>query len=190
MYKVLFLLLLIFPHSLKAQQTPLSHEKLHQQPTFYSLEDALKVPLNVYILDLSNQNLDSLSSDISKLKNLQELSLYKNNLKTLPKELWELKNLEELVLEDNLFDKLPAEIGLLENLDMLYVGSNRLTELPEELGKLRRLSFLEAHNNQLTTLPKTLIDTELVILYVPKNLFSEAEKKAIRQLLTQCDIDF
>ncbi|WP_061245224.1 hypothetical protein, partial [Leptospira interrogans] len=53
--------------------------------TYTDLTKALKNPLDVRVLDLSEQKLTILPKEIRQLKNLQQLNLYENILITLPK---------------------------------------------------------------------------------------------------------
>ncbi|MCR8641016.1 hypothetical protein BEN44_20975, partial [Leptospira interrogans serovar Ricardi] len=60
---------------------------------YQDLTKALQNPLDVRVLDLSEQKLKALPKKIGQLKNLQELNLWNNQLITLPKEIAQLKNL-------------------------------------------------------------------------------------------------
>ncbi|EKO23682.1 leucine-rich repeat domain-containing protein [Leptospira interrogans] len=75
--------------------------------TYTDLTKALKNPLDVRVLDLSEQKLTILPKEIRQLKNLQQLNLYENKLTTLPKEIGQLKNLLMLHLDENILITLP-----------------------------------------------------------------------------------
>lgn len=66
--------------------------------TYYKLSEALKEADKVNKLDISMQKLTAISSDISKLKNLQCLDLSFNKFSTLPSEMKDLKRLKYLNL--------------------------------------------------------------------------------------------
>ncbi len=104
-------------------------------------------------LDLSNNNLTSLSAEIGQLKNLTSLRLQNNNLTSWPAEIGQLKNLTTLDLNGNKLTSLPAEIGQLKNLTSLRLQNNNLTSLPAESGQLKNLTELYLQNNNLTSLP-------------------------------------
>lgn len=96
---------------------------LFAQPTktYYSLEEALQNPEQVYKLDLSMQKISELSPEIGKLKNLEMLDLSFNIFSDLPQELAELENLKTLKL----------------------TGCRRMPKLPEVITKIPNLKELE-----------------------------------------------
>ncbi|EMO55920.1 leucine-rich repeat domain-containing protein [Leptospira noguchii] len=127
-----FLFSLIFISSFSFMQA----EEVEQE-RYTDLTKALENPLDVFILDLSGQELTTLPKEIGQLKNLRELSLKWNQLVTLPKEIGRLQNLQALYLRDNQFTILPQEIGQLENLRELRLGNNQLSfEEKERIQKL------------------------------------------------------
>ncbi|EMY26901.1 leucine rich repeat protein, partial [Leptospira interrogans serovar Australis str. 200703203] len=86
---------------------------------YQDLTKALQNPLDVLVLNLSEQKLKALPKKIGQLKNLQMLDLSDNQLIILPKEIRQLKNLQMLDLSDNQIIILPKEIRQLKNLQML-----------------------------------------------------------------------
>ena len=80
----------------QAQDKLLDSTMLAKEKEYTNLADALKVPLKVYRLNLSSQNLASLPKEIGELKNLQIFYCSDNQLTSLPKEIGELKNLQVL----------------------------------------------------------------------------------------------
>jgi len=135
-----------------------------------------EVPTEVYenvdltILKLFGNQLDSISYRIGELHNLEELYIGKNNLKTLPKEIGQLKKLKILSLQYNQIDSLPNELGDLENLETLWLDQNRLIHLPDSIGKLKNLKVMQVRFNRLESLPVGLGDCEnLSLLYLNRN---------------------
>ncbi len=135
-----------------------------------------QIPVEVFenkelkVLKLFGNQLDSVSSRIGELVNLEELYIGKNNLSTLPKEIGQLKNLKILSLQYNEIDSLPNEIGDLENLETLWLDQNRLISLPDSIGKLKKLKVLQVRFNRLETLPAELGECEkLSLLYLNRN---------------------
>ncbi|MBI4647982.1 MAG: leucine-rich repeat domain-containing protein [Bacteroidia bacterium] len=120
---------------------------------FTDFNEALQEPLNVKILVLHRQNLDSLPADIGKFLNLEKLYLDGNNLKTLPDEIGNLVNLEILSVRYNQLQSLPHTIGNITNLRELAVNNNQLTEVPVELYSLSKLNFLYIGKNRLMNIP-------------------------------------
>lgn len=93
--------------------------------TYYSLEEALKDPLNVQKLDLSMQKLTVVSEDIMKLENLVCLDLAFNRISTLPASIVSLTKLEYLNLMGTRYmAKLPAVVAKIPNLKVLELGDH------------------------------------------------------------------
>ena len=72
--------------------------------------------VNLQVLNLSNNQLQSLPAEIGNLHNLQKLDLSNNQLQSLAAEIGNLCNLKELNLSNNQLQTLPAKIGNLHNL--------------------------------------------------------------------------
>jgi leucine-rich repeat protein SHOC2 len=108
--------------------------------------------LSVTHLDLTNQNLSTLSIEIFKHKQLKTITLKGNHLENLPKEIGALTDLEELHLQGNRLKSLPVEIGELTQLKVLNLNENQLKQLPIELYKLSGLHTLYLKNNELKKL--------------------------------------
>jgi hypothetical protein len=93
--------------------------------TYYSLEEALKEPLNVQKLDLSMQKLTVIPEDVMKLENLICLDLSFNRISTLPASLTTLTKLECLNLTGTRYmAKLPAVVSKLPSLKVLGLGDH------------------------------------------------------------------
>jgi len=153
------------------------NEKSKTEGIFFSLEEALKDPLNVIELSFGNSalpmpllrqigslinlrslrldwcKLDSLPPEIGSLTKLETLSLDYNNLTALPPEIGMLENVSFLTITNNCLLALPPEIGNLTNLRNLSLGDNKLTALPPEIGNLTNLHTLSLGDNKLTALP-------------------------------------
>ncbi len=88
--------------------------------TYYSLEDALKDPLNVQKLDLSMQKLTVLPEEVMQLKNLVCLDLSFNRIATFPASFPTLTKLECLNLMGTRYmGKLPSIVAKLPALKVL-----------------------------------------------------------------------
>ena len=92
--------------------------------TFTSLAEARKNPDQVYKLDLSHQQLDSIPKEVFKFKNLKELDISGNNLSKIPQDIKTLKNLETLNLEENQLRNINKEILNLRNLNNVNISDN------------------------------------------------------------------
>ncbi|AMD22782.1 HHR013Cp [Eremothecium sinecaudum] len=108
-------------------------------------------------LELNENNLTSLTSQIKYLKKLVHLLVAKNKLESLPDEISTLKNLKFLDLHSNNLLVLPQSITSL-HLTSLNISSNLLVdhgefyrELLENSGNLAKsLMFFSAADNQIT----------------------------------------
>jgi hypothetical protein len=107
-------------------------------------------------LNLSNQGLEILPTEIGLLTGLKRLNLNNNRLKRLPAEIGLLAELKFLDLDNNRLTGLPAEIGLLTNLEYLDLDNNRLSGLPARIASLNKLYRLSLAKNVFRTLPKQI----------------------------------
>ena len=129
-------------------------------------------------LEIQGSNLETISKDINRLKNLEVLKLYFNKIKTLPEKINGLSNLKKLYLNHNQIKELPKNIGQLDlsylslnnndlqeipksitnlkNLDTLNLEENYIKELPKRIGNLKKLKYLNLELNNLTLLPNSI----------------------------------
>ena len=99
-------------------------------------------------VDLSNMGLRALSTNLFKWYTfLSVINLSNNNLRTLSSRLSELTQLIYLDVSLNQLQELPPEIGLLSQLQTLYLHDNQLKDLPHEFGMLYQLNKLTLENN-------------------------------------------
>jgi len=121
-----------------------------------------EIPVSVYKLqhlrrlDLSNNNIASVSAEIASLKSLEDLNLGNNLLTSLPAEIGALVKLNYLNLMANRLQTLPHQIGDLVQLYRLGLKSNRLKALPDTMGNMQGLVELFVTDNRLVALPATL----------------------------------
>lgn len=128
------------------------------------------------ILDISNNQINSLPNELANLKNIKEVFINKNNfgefplvitqlsglkvlnvgynpINVLPKEITNLTVLEKLVIEAMPPSfVLNPEIGQLSQLKELYILASYVTELPFDFLNLKNLEVLCLNNNQLQLL--------------------------------------
>lgn len=93
--------------------------------TYYSLEEALKEPLQVQKLDLSLQKIVALPIEIGQFENLVYLDLSFNKFGLLPAEFAQLKKLEYLNL----------------------TGTRSMTKVPQVLSKLPALKIVDLRDH-------------------------------------------
>ncbi len=116
---------------------------------FSLLDEALKNIDIACVLNLSEQKLETVPNDISKLTKLNELSLKGNNLTKFPTEVLAATTLMSLDLSDNQITQIPAEINQLVSLQALDLSGNKLTQFPKEIGSLSVLHSLKLTGNNL-----------------------------------------
>ncbi|MDM8522972.1 AAA family ATPase [Desulfococcaceae bacterium HSG8] len=137
---------------------------------------------NTNILNLDNNQLTSLPSEIGNFINLQQLFVQNNKLTSLPSEIGNLKNLQILNLSGNQLASLPSAIGNLINLRQLMLLNNKLTSLPPEIAKLKNLEILYLTNNEFKEFPKEICQLEILSqLYFNSNCLEKIAKE-IEQL--------
>uniref|UniRef100_A0AAR5PZU9 RING-type domain-containing protein n=2 Tax=Dendroctonus ponderosae TaxID=77166 RepID=A0AAR5PZU9_DENPD len=170
----------------------LSHCDLVEVPTgIYSL---CKVFLKRSLL-LQHNSLSSLSGggELNSLGHLIILDISNNDISTLPSEISALKSLEELYANSNKLNGLPDSICSLENLKSLSLSENKLRNLPEEMGKLAKLQKLYLTSNpNLRHLPKTICKARRLVLIelttgnflYPPCAVAEAGTEAIKKFIS------
>lgn len=170
-------------------------ENLSVFPTeILTLADSLE------ILDLSNNQLNSIPDEIKQLKNLKILFASNNDFETLPESLGQCENLEMigfksnkikkvpanslpaklrwLMLTDNQITRLPETLGERQSMQKLALAGNQLSELPANFGQLHNLELLRISANQLTQFPDQLLALpKLAWLAFSGNPFSRSDIK-------------
>ncbi|KAL3863250.1 hypothetical protein ACJMK2_005015 [Sinanodonta woodiana] len=116
--------------------------------------------LGANTLDLSNQGLLIVPSELLELTNLEHLYLEGNQLTSIPDDFFDrLPNLKWLDLRHNYLIRLPSVFtGRHQNLRNLLLEGNNLRTLPLELGMIKTLNGLNITNNPLEFPPATVIE--------------------------------
>ena len=144
-------------------------------PVFRSLQEALLQPDSVLSLDLSDQHLGKLPTDIFRFTQLRELRLRNNDLTSIPAEIATLTHLRLLDMSGNPITLLPERFAELGELEELYLNNDRSLALERDLGILARLPhlrILHLENDGLRTLPPNIGDMRwLEELYLNNNKF-------------------
>ncbi|XP_042734572.1 E3 ubiquitin-protein ligase LRSAM1 isoform X2 [Lagopus leucura] len=102
------------------------------------------------VLDLHDNQLASLPTDIGQLTSLQVLNLERNLLKCLPQSIGDLAQLQVLNVKGNKLKELPATVSGLRSLRTLNVSENLLQELPRVLAHIRTLETLTLDASSMT----------------------------------------
>ncbi len=155
---------------------------------------------------MTNCQINTLTSDFSKLQKLVRLELNQNNLKEVPAitnllkleyiDIQENKltafpnvfnnpSLKIVYLAKNKITNIPVEIGKLKTLISMDLSGNNITELPDNFGKLGRLSQLDISENRISELPESLLRLKkLTLLKVKGNPVNENKtSRALRKKL-------
>ncbi len=175
----------------------LSEEEYYKLNTIdLSDKGLLEIPIgllnlkNLDHLDLSNNNINFISNDISKLEKLKHLELYKNKLTKIPKWIFELKNLERLELSNNNISSISDEISKLTKLAILDLNYNNLNSFPNWIYKLKNLISLNLSNNNINIISNEISKlTNLNYLKLWNNNIREIPK-ALFELRKINSLDF
>lgn len=122
-----------------------------------------------YELDMRNQALRSISSEIRYFTHLTALHISNNRLTLLPDELFlHLRALTTLDVSCNNLTSLPSCIGKRDTLRKLLIQQNKIIELPVEMGRLFQLKELQLDGNPLSAPPSSIIQqgTLAIIAYL------------------------
>ncbi|CAB9512587.1 LRR receptor-like serine threonine-protein kinase [Seminavis robusta] len=117
---------------------------------------------SVIQMDLQGNQLSYIPSEIGLLGNQAgQLDLSNNLILTLPSELFLLTSLSVLQLHGNRIEQLPNEIDQMTNLEPCYnffdawlsLSNNKLSSIPPEIGRLTNLRTFTFQRNQISSFP-------------------------------------
>lgn len=136
-------------------------------------------------LELRDQQLTILPTEIIQLTQLAKLDLSENLLTNLPPEIGELICLKSLDLSYNKLTSLPVEIGQLTGLKVLNISNNKLDSLPPEIGRLKKLEELYWDGNPLKLMPPEILKqgTKAVLAYLQAQLRTRGIQQWVSKLL-------
>ena len=184
-----FLLLCFSYCSFFSQQLPFDH--LDTCKKYKSIEQALKNPDLVYVLDLSKKKLTKIPKEISFFKNLHVLKLSKNKLSTIDSSIVFPKHILEINLSKNQLEEIPEAILATKSLKRLIANQNSIKSIPENISKLKSLAYLDLWSNDLSEVSENIkFLTSLKELDLRVILFSNSEKDRIKSLLPNTTIYF
>ncbi|MCB9188784.1 MAG: leucine-rich repeat domain-containing protein [Flavobacteriales bacterium] len=158
---------------------------------FTSLEEAMKNPEEVYILDLSKTKLKVAPETISKLINLRELDLSKNKLSELPLSFSSLKFLEKIHLDKNEFKTFPVVLVELTKLKEISISQNEVYGIPFDIKNLQDLEVLDMWSNNLYEIPDSMSELKKLRIFDLRVIqFTDPEMERISKLLPNTKIHF
>lgn len=125
-------------------------------------------------LDISDNQVKIIPSEIGALQSLAELNLSKNFIVEIPEEIGYCKNLLFLDLGSNYITGFPKSFVNLSHLASLNLTDNSLTQLPQDIDRLYNLQFLDASKCELRSVPNSIVRLErLKMLDLTDNYISE-----------------
>ena len=146
---------------------------------------------NDEIIDLSDNGLTVLPSDLLKNTNLVDLNISDNSISTLPSQIQGWINLEALRMGNNNLSAIPAEVRFFTKLATLDVSQNNLTGIPAEIGQLSNLKSLDLSDNKITEFPNEILSlTDLDTLDIRGNPVTAEHLKLLQDNLTETEILF
>ncbi len=126
-------------------------------PTDSSTAPNNNPPSGGKVLDLSNQGLTKVTSDIYGKTGTTDLILSFNSIKTLPSEMGKMTNLVIFKIDHNILEgSLIGEVRQMSKLKQLDVSYNNMTGMPAEIGQLSNLEILNYSYNNIDGLPNEL----------------------------------
>jgi protein scribble len=128
----------------------LDSNQLHELPKgFYKLTQLRK-------LDISDNEIEKISSEIGNFINLVEFDCNRNDIQELPDSIKYCRNLQVLDISNNPLQSLPSGLTQLKALTELTLNDLSLPYLPEDIGNLANLRSLQGRDNLLKTIPDSL----------------------------------
>jgi hypothetical protein len=136
-------------------------------PEIFDLADTLE------ILDLSNNALSDLPSDLYRLKKLRIIFCSNNQFTHLPEVLGQCENLSMIGFKANKIKHIPEIAIPTRTLRWFIVTDNALKKVPDALGECAKLQKLMLAGNQLITLPTRMANCHsLELLRISANQFT------------------
>ncbi|CAK5124961.1 unnamed protein product [Meloidogyne enterolobii] len=130
------------------EQSDFSQLKLESVP-----KEIIKSRKYIEELLLNVNSIEELPPDLFRCTKIRKLDVSENKIKVIPTEIGMLFSLEELNLSKNEIVEIPEEIGCCQNLVCLDISTNILTGFPKSFVDLTNLASLNLSNNSLTHLP-------------------------------------
>ena len=123
-----------------------------------SLPDDFYRLTKLRILFFANNKFRSIPIVLGRLPSLYMLSFKSNLVRDIPSESIS-PSLEWLILTDNQIHTLPPTIGALTKLKKCMLAGNQLTSLPVEMSQCKKLELLRISSNNFTSFPDWLMDS-------------------------------
>ena len=167
-----------------------SQDEIIKDSIAYSMEEALRSPLDIKVLDLQKQKLKVLDDRFDKLVNLHSLYLDKNKLENLPPSLASCKQLRYISFSNNHFQDFPEVICRLEQLRVIDFSTNEIAVLPDCLKNLIHLTTILMVGNEVSKIPPSFKELGITELDMRMIQMNEKEQQVIRDLFPDATIKF
>jgi Leucine-rich repeat (LRR) protein len=153
-----------------AQMPSLRELKLAENDLQGDLVADLQGLSQLEVLDLSNNKLTSLPTEVRELAHLRTLNVAENQLRSVPMELFTSTSLIHLNATKNRLEGSFFMVDVIPNLQELRLSNNALTSLSDSTTlELPALTYLDLSANRLSSLPDMTSWTNLTTLRIGEN---------------------
>ena len=128
--------------------------------TYTSLEAAVKNPLCVKRLYLTNKGLNEIPHEINQFVNLEALNLSDNNIKEIDSTIISLNKLKALFFENNEIEEIPDFIFNFKYLELINLNHNKIKYISNKISNLKKLNTLFLLDNNLYKIPSSLFSLQ------------------------------
>lgn len=145
------------------------------------------------LLDLSNNGLTEVSSNIYSKTATTVLILSNNSIRTLPSEMGKMTNVINFKIDHNILEgSLLGEIRQMSKLKTLDLSYNNMTGMPAEIGQLSNLEVLNYSYNKIDGLPNELanLKNNLKEFNLTGNPLSQEQIESLKMALPNTTIIF
>jgi internalin A len=121
-------------------------------------------------LNLKNNSIKVIPSQVFQLRNLEDLNLSSNNISRIPDEINQLIYLRRLNFDNNKISDISTLTDNFENLMDLYLNHNRIRKIPDTICELYSLINFQMGHNEISSIPNSIEKlTNLVVLSLNNN---------------------
>lgn len=159
-----------FDHVDSLEILDLSNNRLSELPSNLDQFTELR------ILFLSNNDFDHIPAVLARCPKLEMISFKSNRVVRVDEDVLPI-NTRWLILTDNKIENLPDSMGKLHRLQKLALAGNCLTSLPESMTECKNLELARLSANELTSMPDWLFQLpKLSWLAFSGNVFNRTDR--------------
>lgn len=149
-------------------------------------DDLNRVSATLRNLDLSNNRITGLPSNIANFRSLKTLNLAGNRLTSLPPGLGQLQKLETLILSGNLLRSIPDSLANLKNLKEIDLSGNKIGKFPMVLTQNRKLDVVNLSGNSITSVPDSEGEMNIESLQVTELNLNANQIASVSKQIAKC----